>query len=466
MKVSTVVLAAGYGTRMKSDLPKMLHPVMGRPMIEWAVRTAQAVSQVPPVVVVGHRRELIEQLLGAQVRYAIQSEMLGTGHAVMQATDLLRGQADVVLVTYGDMPLLRSDTLQKLLDLFNQVHETEQAMPAIAMLTLERDDAQGFGRILRNEQGEIQGIVEEADCTPAQKAIRELNPGIYCFDAAWLWENLAQIPISAKGEYYLTDMVGIAVSQGRRVATMFAPLEDVDGINTRVHLANATGVMRQRILEKHMLAGVTIIDPGTTYIEDTVEIGADTTILPGTLLQGMTQIGQHAQIGPNAQIIDCFIGDHCRVIYSVLEQARMDTHSEIGPFGHLRKGAHLGEGVHLGNFGEVKNSYLGPGTKMGHFSYLGDTHVEGGANIGAGTITCNYDGAQKHKTQIGQGAFIGSDTLLVAPVTVGAGASTGAGSVVTKDVAPGTLVYGVPARTAQASPAAAQVLESNDKFKE
>ncbi|MEZ4736753.1 MAG: bifunctional UDP-N-acetylglucosamine diphosphorylase/glucosamine-1-phosphate N-acetyltransferase GlmU [Caldilineaceae bacterium] len=449
MRVATVVLAAGYGTRMKSDLPKMLHPVMGRPMIEWAVKSAQTVSHLPPVVVVGHKRELIEQLLGDRVRYAVQTEMLGTGHAVMQATDVLQGQTDVVLVTYGDMPLLRSDTLQKLLDLFLQLHNNEQVTPAIAMLTIERDDAQGFGRIIRSDQGEIQGIIEEADCTPAQKLIRELNPGIYCFDAAWLWQNLAQIPMSAKGEYYLTDTVGIAVAQGRRVVTMAAPLEDVDGINTRIHLANATAVMRRRILERHMLAGVTIVDPATTYIEDTVTIGQDTTILPGTLLQGTTQIGNHALIGPHAQVVDSQIGDFCRVTYSLLEQAQMDAHSEIGPFGHLRKGAHLAEGVHMGNFGEVKNSYLGPGTKMGHFSYIGDTYVEGNVNIGAGTITCNYDGVNKAKTQIGQGAFIGSDTLLVAPVTIGAGAKTGAGSVVTKDVPPGALVYGVPAREAQ-----------------
>lgn len=434
---------------MKSDLPKMMHPVMGRPMIEWAVKSARAVSHLPPVVVVGHKRELIEQLLGDQVRYAVQTEMLGTGHAVMQATDLLQGQADVVLVTYGDMPLLRSDTLQKLLDLFLQLHNNEQVAPAIAMLTIERDDAQGFGRIIRNEQGDIQGIVEEVDCTPAQKLIRELNPGIYCFDAAWLWQNLAQIPMSAKGEYYLTDTVGLAVAHGRRVATMAAPLEDVDGINTRIHLANATAVMRRRILERHMLAGVTIVDPATTYIEETVAIGQDTTILPGTVVQGATQIGSHALIGPHAQIVDSQIGDFCRVTYSVLEQAQMDAHSEIGPFGHLRKGAHLAEGVHMGNFGEVKNSYLGPGTKMGHFSYIGDAHIDGNVNIGAGTITCNYDGVNKSKTQIGQGAFIGSDTLFVAPVTIGAGAKTGAGSVVTKDVPPGALVYGVPARQSQ-----------------
>lgn len=448
MKIATVVLAAGYGTRMKSDLPKMMHPVMGRPMIAWAVNTARAISQVPPVVVVGHKRELIEQLLGAQVRYAIQTDLLGTGHAVMQAADLLRGQADAVTVTYGDMPLLRSETLQKLLDLFAQVRNNDRTSPAIAMLTITRDDPQGFGRVVRNTQGEIQEIVEEATCTPEQKLIRELNPGIYCFDSEWLWQNLDKIPLSAKGEYYLTDMVGIAVSQGRRVVTMAAPLEDVDGINTRVHLANATAVMRQRILEKHMLAGVTIIDPGATYIEDTVTIGPDTTVLPGTMLQGETVIGSHCVIGPSAQIIDCQIADHCRAVYSMLEQARMDPHSEIGPFGHLRKGAHLGEGVHMGNFGEVKNSYLGPGTKMGHFSYIGDAQIEGNVNIGAGTITCNYDGVKKAKTMIGRGAFIGSDTLLVAPVTIGAGATTGAGAVITKDVPAGALVYGIPARVA------------------
>lgn len=440
----------------------MMHPVMGRPMIEWAVRTAQVVSQLPPVVVVGHQRELIQQLLGTQVRYAIQAEMLGTGHAVMQAADLLRGQADVVLVTYGDMPLLQGETLQKLLDLFIHFRNNEQAAPAIAMLTIERDDAQGFGRILRNAAGEIQGIVEEADCTPEQKLIRELNPGIYCFDGAWLWQNLAKIPVSPKGEYYLTDMVGIAVAQGRRVVTMFGPLSDVDGINTRIHLANATAVMRHRILEKHMLAGVTVVDPATTYIEAAVTIGTDTTILPGTILQGSTTIGKHSLIGPHAQIIDCQIGNGCRVVYSVLEQAQMDDHSEIGPFGHLRKGAHLGDGVHMGNFGEVKNSYLGPGTKMGHFSYIGDTHIEGKVNIGAGSITCNYDGVNKYKTQIGQGAFLGSDTLLVAPVTIGAGAITGAGSVVTKDVAPGTLVYGVPARPAQVATAAPGASENDN----
>lgn len=450
MKIVNVILAAGYGTRMKSDLPKMMHSVLGRPMVDWAVRTAEAVSQLQPVVVVGHKRELIQALLGARARYAPQEELLGTGHAVMQAAPLLDNQADIVLVTYGDMPLLRPETLQALLALFTAEQNAVAAeqRPVIAMLTVTRDDPQGFGRVVRNQHGEIQAIVEEVDCTPAQKAIRELNPGIYCFAADWLWANLRKIPLSAKGEYYLTDMVGIAVAQGRRVLTMAAPVEDVDGINTRVQLAQASAVMRQRILEHHMLAGVTIVDPTSTLIEADVVIGQDTMVLPGSILQGQTQIGQHTTIGPHTQIVDSMIGNHCRVTYSVVEAARMEDHAEIGPFGHLRKGAHLGEGVHMGNFGEVKNSYLAPGVKMGHFSYIGDSQVAENVNIGAGTITCNYDGVQKNRTVIEQDAFIGSGTLLVAPVQIGAGATTGAGAVVTKDVPAQTLVYGVPARPA------------------
>jgi bifunctional UDP-N-acetylglucosamine pyrophosphorylase/glucosamine-1-phosphate N-acetyltransferase len=299
---------------------------------------------------------------------------------------------------------------------------------------------------VRDASGAIERIVEEADCTPEQALIRELNPAIYCFDAAWLWATLPQITQSAKGEFYLTDLVGMAVRQGRRVAAMPAPVAEVDGINTRVHLAHATGVLRQRILERHMLAGVTIIDPATTYIEEAVQIGMDTTVMPGCLLQGKTEIGRRCVIGPYSTIRDSAIADECRVFYAIVEGARMDRDAEIGPFGHLRKGAHLGEHVHMGNFGEVKDSYLGPGTKMGHFSYIGNAQIDANVNIGAGTITCNYDGKKKHKTVIGKGAFIGSDTMLVAPVTIGDGARTGAGAVVTHDVADGGLVVGVPAR--------------------
>lgn len=448
MKVANVILAAGFGTRMKSSLPKVMHPLMGRPMVEWPVRMAEAVTHRPPVVVVGHRRELVETHLGERAVYVVQEELLGTGHAVQQAAPVLRGQVDAVIVSYADMPQLRGETVQQLLRTFESA-ATGDDRPALAMLTITRDDPQGFGRVIRDDAGAIQAIVEEVDCTPEQRAVKELNPGVYCFDAAWLWDNLDKIPLSPKGEYYLTDMVGIAVDQGRRVLGQAAPAEDVDGVNNRVQLAQATSVLRARILEAHMLNGVTIIDPASTYIEDTVTIGQDTTIWPNTHLQGQTVIGTQATIGPNSQIVDSQVGDGCKVTYSVVEEARMDAYSEVGPYGHLRKGAHLAEGVHMGNFGEVKNSYLGPGVKLGHFSYIGDAQIAENVNIGAGTITCNFDGKQKHTTVIGADAFIGSDSLLVAPVEIGSGARIGAGSVVTRDVAADSLVYGVPARPAK-----------------
>lgn len=444
MKTSAVILAAGYGTRMKSELPKVMHPLLGRPLIDWAVRAAAPLVDTPPVVVVGHGQELVRAFLGQRAVYAEQQQLLGTGHAVLQALPQLGNNIDAVLVTYADMPLLTSTTLRKLLDLYT-AHRQEGAL-ALAMLTFTRDNPQGFGRIARRSDGSVAAIVEEVDCTPEQLLIRELNPGIYCFDAAWLRHNLPAVPKSAKGEYYLTDLVAMAAAQGRSIVTADAPLDDFYGINNRVHLAEAETILRRRVAERHMLAGVTIVDPATTYIEDTVEIGADTTIWPGCVLRGATRIGKRCTIGPYSQLDDTVLADDCRALYSVLEQARMDAHAEIGPFGHLRKGAHLGEHVHMGNFGEVKDSYLGPGAKMGHFSYIGNAQVGANANIGAGTITCNYDGVHKSKTVIGDNAFIGSDTMLVAPVTIGEGARTGAGAVVTRDVPAHNTAYGVPAR--------------------
>jgi bifunctional UDP-N-acetylglucosamine pyrophosphorylase/glucosamine-1-phosphate N-acetyltransferase len=448
MNVASVILAAGYGTRMKSSLPKVMHSLLGRPMIEWALLAANSVSLSGPIVVVGHGSEQVMSHLGDRASYARQEELLGTGHAVMQAGphagNGVDNDVDAVLVTYGDMPLLQAETLQSLIDLFTEAQQ--EGNLAVAMLTVTRDDPQGFGRIARDETGEIVAIVEESDCTPEQLAIRELNPGVYCFDATWLWDNLPKITVSSKGEYYLTDMIGLGVQQGKRIVSLDAPPDELNGVNTRIHLAEATAVLRRRILDRHMLNGVTIVDPSSTLIEDSVSIGQDTVILPGTILQGTTTIGKEASIGPNSQIVDSAIGDECRVVYSVIEQAIMDRKSDIGPFGHLRKGAHLGEGVHMGNFGEVKNSYLSPGVKMGHFSYLGDTTVEADVNIGAGTVTCNHDGHKKHRTHIGAGAFIGSGTMLVAPLSIGEGAQTGAGSVVTCDVEANQLVYGVPAK--------------------
>jgi bifunctional UDP-N-acetylglucosamine pyrophosphorylase/glucosamine-1-phosphate N-acetyltransferase len=270
---------------------------------------------------------------------------------------------------------------------------------------------------------------------------------MYCFQADWLWTNLTEIPVSAKGEYYLTDIVSIARQQGLPVqAEVIEDWQEAMGINTRVHLAEAEAILRQRINQAWMLSGVTIMDPATTYIEAGVTIKQDTIIYPNTFLRGFTQIGSGCQIGPNSLIQDSMIGDGCRILASVIEQARLEKQVDIGPFGHLRKGAHLDDGVHMGNFGEVKNSYLAPGVKMGHFSYIGDATIGRDVNIGAGTITCNYDGKEKHHTTIEDGVFIGSDTMLVAPLKIGKGARTGAGAVVTDDVAEGTLVVGVPAR--------------------
>ncbi len=446
MTVAAVILAAGHGTRMKSTLPKSLHPLAGRPLIEWTLQAVDGLSDLRPVVVVGHARKQVQDYLGKRVAYSVQKELLGTGHALMQAKERLYQRADWVLVLYADMPLLRTETLKRLTQLRAGSAHRHYPPAALSLLTVERTDAQGFGRIVRNRNGSVRAIVEEVDCTPEQLAIRELNPGVYCFNAQWLWENISLLTPSASGELYLTDMLAIAVDQGRNVETVAAAPEETLGINDRSQMAVAAHALRQHINTEHMLAGVTIVDPASTYIDADVTIGQDSTILPGTHLQGATTIGTGCCIGPNSRIVDSTIGDACRVEYSVIEQARMDRGSEVGPFGHLRPGAHLDEDVHMGNFGEVKNSRLGKGVKMGHFSYIGDATVGKNVNVGAGTITCNFDGVSKNRTVLGDDVFLGSDTLLVAPVTLGARARTGAGSVVTRDVDEDTLVYGVPAR--------------------
>ena len=450
MTVAAVILAAGHGTRMKSKLPKFLHPLAGRPLIEWSLQAVDGLSDLRPVMVVGYARKQVRDLLGERVDYSVQEELLGTGHALMQAKERLYQRADQILVLYSDMPLLRPQTLRKLTQLRSDPTQQQRLPTVLSMLTVEREEAQGFGRVVRDENGVVRKIVEEVDCTPEEAAIRELNPGVYCFDAQWLWENLSLLTPSPNGEYYLTDMVGIAADQGGRIETVAASPDEAYGINDRSHLAVAARALRQRINEEHMLAGVTLFDPASTYIDACVTIGQDSVIYPGTHLQGRTTIGADCQIGPSSRIIDSSIGDACRVEYSVIEQARMERGSGIGPFGHLRPGAHLGEDVHMGNFGEVKNSYLGPGVKMGHFSYIGDATVGENVNVGAGAITCNFDGVSKNATILGDDVFLGSDTLLVAPVTLGARARTGAGSVVTRDVEEDALVYGVPARPARA----------------
>lgn len=441
MNTTAVILAAGQGTRMRSKLPKVLHALLGRPIISYAVDTARLVSSEVPVLVIGHAAEQVRQAVGDTARFVVQEPQLGTGHALGQTRDLLEGHTDLVLVTTADMPLLSSRTLDGLVTV-----QKNHAGP-ITMLTVQSDDPRGFGRVLRGDHGQVTGIVEQAQATAEQLAIREFNASVYCFKADWLWEALPRIPLSPKGEYYLTDLVGIAAGEGLSVQTITLDRpEEAIGINNRAHLAEAEGILRKRINTEWMLSGVTLIDPAATYIEPGVKLGQDTIIWPNTYLQGETEIGEGCVIGPNAILRDTRVGNDCHILASVLEGAILEDGVEMGPYGHLRKGAHLAQGVRMGNFGEVKNSYLGRGTRMGHFSYIGDATIGEGVNIGAGTITCNYDGKQKHSTEIGNGVFIGSDTMLVAPVKIGDEARTGAGAVVTKDIPANTLAVGVPAR--------------------
>lgn len=448
MNLAVIVMAAGIGTRMKSKLPKVLHPLLDKPLLSYILEAVQALNPVQTVVVVGHQAEQITahfegKPVGGRspLSFAIQSPQLGTGHAVQQAQPLLNVGIDAVLVVPGDLPLLTSQTFEKLVEAYRQ------GGASLVLLTVESENPRGFGRIVRDDQGNVVAIVEEADCTPEQRAIRELNVGGYIFKADWLWENLARVPLSAKGEYYLTDLVDIAIKGNQivRAEILDDPVEAV-GINTRVHLAEAEKALRLKINRRWQEAGVTIIDPATTYIGADVTLGQDTVIYPNTYLYGKTSVGADCVIGPNSFIIDSQLGNACEIRFSVVEQAILEDEVDAGPFAHLRKGAHLATGVHMGNFGEVKNSYLGPGAKMGHFSYLGDATVGANVNIGAGTITCNYDGVNKHPTRIGDNTFIGSDTLLVAPLNIGKNAKTGAGAVVTRDVPDDSLVYGVPAR--------------------
>ncbi|MGQ9683320.1 MAG: bifunctional UDP-N-acetylglucosamine diphosphorylase/glucosamine-1-phosphate N-acetyltransferase GlmU [Anaerolineae bacterium] len=444
MNVASVILAAGQGTRMRSKLPKVLHPLGGQPMILYAVNLAMQFTNQPPVVVVGLGASLVQSQVGVCARYVLQEQRLGTGHAVLQARDELQGRADAVLVLYGDMPLLTPPTISNLMDVF-ATHA-----PAVAIVTLEvapGGDTMGFGRIVRDAQGRVVAIVEEAAATAEERAIRELNCGVYCFRGDWLWDHLVRLQVGSKGEYLLTDLIAMAASEGESVLTVPPDQpSDVLGINDRLHLARAEMVLRRRINDELMRGGVTLIDPRSTYVETGVKVAPDTVIYPNTYLLGDTSVGDDCILGPNTLLRNTTVGPRCRIVASTLEDSAVGADVTIGPYSHLRGGARIDSGVHIGNFGEVKNSYLGSGAKMGHFSYIGDATVGMGANIGAGTVTCNFDGRRKHATLIGDRAFIGSGSMLVAPVEIGAGAKVGAGAVVTHDVPANTVAFGVPAR--------------------
>ncbi len=441
MTLAVMILAAGQGTRLKSALPKVLHRLGGQPMVEYALAAARAVTPEPPALVVGHGADAVRAALGDRVKYVTQAEQRGTGHAVQQAERILKGRSDQVVVIYADMPLLRAETVLALV-------EAQSRNPGpLTMLTFVSPRASDFGRVVRGADGRVTGIVEAAQATPEQLRLTELNVGAYCFEANWLWEALPRLPLSPKGEYYLTDIVALAAAEGGNVATVTTDDEaETLGINTRAQLAQAEAALRQRLNEQWMAAGVTLIDPATTYIEPTAQLGRDTVVWPNTHIRGRSVVGENCVLGPNTILRDATLGNACRVECSVLEGASLADEVLVGPFAHLRPGARLERGVHMGNFGEVKNATLGPGVKMGHFSYIGDAAIGANVNIGAGTITCNFDGVKKSRTVIGDDAFIGSDTMLVAPVTLGSNARTGAGSVVTKDVPADSLAVGVPAR--------------------
>ncbi|MBK7452012.1 MAG: bifunctional UDP-N-acetylglucosamine diphosphorylase/glucosamine-1-phosphate N-acetyltransferase GlmU [Anaerolineales bacterium] len=354
MKITAILLAAGQGTRMKSSLPKVLHPVAGKPMIWHALQAIRQSTTETPVVVVGHGAGEVTQYLGDSAQTVLQEPQLGTGHAVMQAEALLKGKTDLVVVCYADMPLLRGDTLQKLVD------TQKQNKGPISMLTVIADDPRGFGRIIRKDDGTINAIVEEYVATPEQLQVKELNVGGYCFDANWLWDALHRIPQNPKkGEYYLTDAVELASAAGLPVhATVMDDVEETIGVNTRVHLSEVEAAMRRRINQAHMLNGVTMIDPASVYIEADVKIGRDTVMMPNTYLFGATEIGEGNVIGPNTIIRNSKVGNGCKVLSSDIEGAWLEDDVDMGPFARLRKGAHLGNHVHMGNFGEVKDPIL------------------------------------------------------------------------------------------------------------
>jgi bifunctional UDP-N-acetylglucosamine pyrophosphorylase / glucosamine-1-phosphate N-acetyltransferase len=392
------------------------------------------------VVVVGHGAEEIEAFLNGSPSVR-QDPQLGTADAVRVGLDRVPTSVRQVLVTVGDAPLIPAELFESLL--------REQAVgeAAIALLSAEMADPTGYGRIVRDEQGDSRSIIEEADADPKTRGIGEINVGTYCFDAAWLRANVGDVSASPKGEFYLTDLVALAVAAGRRVRVVCAPNPELTmGINDRVQLATAERLVRRAIAERHMRSGVTIIDPETTYIDADVEIGQDARIEPWTVLKGATVIGQDAVIGPNAQVLDSRIGPRSVVWASIIEESEVAEDVEIGPYSHLRPGCRIGPRCRIGNFAELKKSQVGAGTQQHHFSYLGDAELGEDVNVGAGAVTANYDGVDKHTTVIGAGAFIGVDTTLRAPVTIGPGARTGAGAVVTRDVAAGKTVVGMPAR--------------------
>lgn len=441
---AVIVLAAGLGKRFKSKTPKALHRAAGRPLIQHVLRAVQGIDAARIIVVVGHGKDRVMEALGPQVEYIEQTEQLGTGDAVRRCEQALKGFDGSILVLPGDGPLITTETLRNLVE----THEKQQA--DATLLTVLLDDPTGYGRIIRNDQGEFERIVEEADAGPTERPVQEVSTGNWCFRASALFPALAELTTdNAQGEYYLPDAAWAISAKGGMMYTSMAddPIE-VMGVNDRAQLAEAGRELRARWADKLMASGVTIEDPANTYIDDGVEVGADTIIRPGTFLEGNTRIGAGCLIGPMSRIVDSAVGDRVEVSFSVIVDSEIADGCRIGPYTHIRPETRLAEGVKAGSFVELKKANLGEGSKVPHLAYLGDADVGRDVNIGAGTITGNYDteSKEKGKTSIADGAFTGSNTVIVAPRSIGEDAGTGAGAVVTKDIPAGEIFAGIPAK--------------------
>lgn len=434
-ELRAVILAAGKGTRMRSKLPKVLHKVGGKAMLQHVLDAADAAGAAEKIVIVGHGAELVESMVSEQGKIVLQAEQLGTGHAVMQTKDALAGFTGTAMILCGDTPLLDGEELRK----FYEAHV--QSGAAATVLTAFMDNPFGYGRIVRDADGNVQGIVEEKDADAQQKLIKEINTGIYCLECPLMFDVLATLTCdNAQGEYYLTDVLTKLNEAGKKVGGVVTEDSDmVMGINSRRQLAEAESVMRVRILNKLMDAGVTIMDPASTFIEGSVKIGRDTVIYPFTWLEGNTEIGEDCEIGPNVRLTNVEVGNgtHLQFVYG--HDCKVCDEVTAGPYVHLRPDTVIGNKVKIGNFVEVKNSNVGIGTKLPHLTYIGDSDIGSGVNMGCGCITVNYDGKKKHRTVIEDNAFVGCNTNLVAPVTVKAGCYIGAGSTITKEVPENSL---------------------------